>query len=114
MTRTFESDNKNDLVLTSQGNISIVDGIYAVLYNCKTAIQAQLGEMQYAVDKGMPTNATAWEDYNPIQVEAAARTIIKSVPEVVEVVSFSMSRIASTLRYTAVIRTTFGVGALNG
>lgn len=113
-TRTIETTAANDIALDVNGNVSIVTGLDAVIGNCKTAIQAQRGEMQYAVNTGMPTLATAWENYNPIQFEAAARTILKAVPDVIEVESFSTTRSGEALRYTAVIRTIYGRGSLNG
>lgn len=114
MTRTIETTANNDIALDVNGNVSIAVDLDAVIGNCKTAIQAQRGEMQYAVDSGMPTLDTAWANYLPLQFEAAARTILKAVPGVIEVESFSTSRDGATLRYTAGIRTTYGRGSLNG
>lgn len=114
MTRTFLHDPRNDLYLDSDGNIAIGTALAAVAANCKTAMQAQLGEMMFAADKGMPTLATAWDSYNPVQFEAAGRTILRSVPDVLEVVSFVVERATGVLRYTASIRTTFGETVVNG
>lgn len=114
MTQTLASDANNDLVLDRAGNVLIATGRDAVAYNCKTAIQAQRGEMMFAVDKGMPTAATAWDRYNPIQFEAAARTILRAVPGVVGVDSFTVSRAADRLVYTATIRTIYGGVTVNG
>lgn len=114
MTRTFLHDPRNDLYLDPDGNIAIGTAIAAVAANCKTAMQAQLGEMMFAADKGMPTLATAWDSYNPVQFEAAGRVILRSVPDVLEVVSFVVERITGVLRYTASIRTTFGETVVNG
>jgi hypothetical protein len=114
MTRTIETTATNDIALNAVGDISIVTGIEAVLGNCQTAIKAQRGEMQFAVNKGMPTLAVAWNDYNPVQFEAAARTILKSVEGVVSIPEFTVSRTAATLRYSAVIKTIYGAGQING
>lgn len=114
MTRTFLSTEQNDLFLDAKGDIAVGTGLEAVAANCKTAIQAQLGEMMFAADQGMPTLATAWDNYNPVQFEAAARTILRGVPDVVEVVSFVVERVAGVLRYTARIRTIFGETSVNG
>lgn len=114
MTRTLASDANNDLVLDRLGNVSIVEGLEAVAANCKTAIQAQRGEMIYAFDKGMPTMATAWDRYNPIQFEAAARVILRAVPGVLGVDNFTVNRVGERLVYTATIRTTFGGTVING
>jgi hypothetical protein len=114
MTRTLASDANNDIILDRLGNVSIVSGLAAVAANCKTAIQAQRGEMIYAANKGMPTLATAWNRYNPVQFEAAARTILRAVPDVLGVDNFVVSRVGERLVYTATIRTTFGGTVVNG
>lgn len=114
MTQTLASDANNDLVLDSAGNVRIATGIEAVAFNCKTAMQAQRGEMMFAVDKGMPMMATAWDRYNPVQFEAAARTVLKEVPEVLGVDSFTVARTDERLVYTATIRTTYGETVIDG
>lgn len=115
MTRTLaHSLETMDLVLDREGNIAIVSDLEAVAANCQTAVQAQRGEMMFEADKGMPTFATAWNDYNPVQFEAAARTIIQAVPGVLSVGSFAILRVGEALRYTAVIRTVYGETQVNG
>lgn len=114
MTRTLATDAQNDITFDRSGDVLIVTGVAAVAANCRTAIQAQRGEMIYALDKGMPTAETAWNDYNPIQFEAAARVILKAVPDVLGVDSVTLERDGPTLRYTAVIRTIYGETAING
>lgn len=114
MTQTLATGVNNDLVRHRDGNVSVLTGVAAVADLCKTAVQAQLGEMMYAADKGMPTFATAWNDYNPVQFEAAARVIIQNVVDVLGVESFTVSRQGEALRYTAVIRTVYGEAVVNG
>lgn len=115
MTRTLASHPEtHDLVRGRDGNLVVAEGIDAVGFNCKTAMQAQLGEMQFAADKGMPTLATAWNKFNPTQFEAAARVILLAVPGVLAVDAFAVFREGETLRYTAAVRTAYGEAALNG
>jgi hypothetical protein len=114
VTRTFATDSNNDLVLDRAGALTILVDIEAVAADCRTAIQAQLGEMMFAVDQGMPMFATAWNDYNPAQFEAAARVIMLGVPGVLSVDAFAVERVGESLRYTATIRTAYGEAALNG
>lgn len=114
MTRTFLSTHRNDLFLDRDGNVANGTGIDAVAANCRTAVQAQLGEMIFAMAEGMPTLATAWDNYNPVQFEAAARTILRGVPDVLEVQSFTVERAGEVLSYTARIRTAFGEALING
>lgn len=114
MTQTFATDPTNDIVLDRSGRLMMLNGADAVGANCKTAIQAQRGEMMFAADKGMPTFATAWNGYRPVQFEAAARAIIRAVPGVVSVDSFVARRVGEVLGYTAVIRTIYGGTTVNG
>lgn len=114
MTRTLETDADNDLVLDRSGSLSILTDLAAIAANCRTAVQAQLGEMMFAADKGMPTFATAWNAYNPAQFEAAARVILAGVPGVLSVDGFTVARVGEVLRYTATIRTVYGGTVING
>jgi hypothetical protein len=115
MTRTLASHPEtHDLVRGRDGNLAIATGAEAVAHNCKTAMQAQLGEMQYAMDRGMPTIATARTNYRPAQFEAAARAILASVAGVRAVTSFTVAREGEALRYTAAVQTVYGEIAVNG
>jgi hypothetical protein len=114
MTQTLASDANNDLILDRIGRVLMLNGADAVAANCRSAVQAQRGEMMFAADKGMPTFATAWNRYRPVQFEAAARAIIRAVPGVVSVVSFTARRQGEILGYTAVIQTIYGEAVVNG
>ena len=114
MTQTFGSTQSNDFYLDRRGNITVLSGVQAVGDLCRTAVQAQRGEMQYAADQGMPTFATAWNRYNPVQFEAAARAILRRIPDVLGVVSFAVERRGDVLGYTAVIQTVYGETTING
>lgn len=105
---------RNDLYLDAVGNLAMDDGAQAVAACCRSAIQAQRGEMQFALTDGMPTTETAWDRYSPAQFEAAARAIIRGVPDVLEVVAFTIERAGEALRYTATIRTVYGETVING
>lgn len=112
--RSFRINDKNDLVLDSLGNLAVVDGLAAIQQNCVTVMQAQLGEMVYAIDKGIPTLQTIWDRYDPGQFEAAARAAIRSVEGVVGVEEFAAEQVGDVLTYTAKIQTTFGRVAVTG
>ena len=114
MTRTIAIfPNTNDVYRNISGDLKIVMRLEAVAYLCKTAMQAQRGEMVLAADQGMPTFETAWDTYNPAQFEAAARTVLTAIPDVLAVETFSVERQGEVLRYTATIRTVYGETVLN-
>lgn len=79
---------------------------------CKSRIEAQRGEMRYAADRGMPTFATAFNQFNPKQFEAAARSIILATPNVTGIESFTMYQDGNELNYAAVIQTIYGTATV--
>ena len=86
----------------------------AVLQNCDTAMRAQLGEMIYAMDKGVPYRQLLWDSYDPISWGAAAQATILAVDGVSAIVSFIMSKTGNVFSYSAIIETTYGQGQING
>lgn len=109
---SISCDDKQDIYLGSDGNLSISADLAAVIQNCRTAMQAQLGEMIYRATSGMPTKATAFDGLNAPQFEAAARGIIKGVEGVTGVESFSVNKVSDTVVYTADISTIYGKAAV--
>lgn len=107
--RSFGATNKNDLYLGRDGNMGIVVDKDAIRQNCETAIKAQLGEMIYAADEGMPIMQTVWDRFDPAQFEAAARTTLQTVEGVTAVDSFNVELVGDTVQYQALIHTIFGV-----
>lgn len=114
MTFTFAINENGDTYLDGNGNIATLTGAEAVGQNCVTAMRAQRGEMQYAMQDGMPTAATAFDTYNPIAFEAAARAVIKKVQGVISITSFTVKRVENTLNYAATIQTIFGQTTIQG
>lgn len=118
--KSLALDEKHDLALAGTGNIGIATGINAVKQNCETAMRAQVSEMIYAMQDGVPTMETVWDNFNPVQFEASARRTLSGVEGVVRVEAFYMRLDGDTLYYEAVIRTiygptsTFGQGIING
>ena len=99
----------NDLFLDARGNLAFVTGAQAIAQDTRTAMSAMLGEMQYAIESGMPMRSTAFDRYNPAQFEAAARAVILAVPGVVSIDEFRATMNGNTLDYTAQISTIEGV-----
>lgn len=115
MTRTLAVDTNNDIFVGGDGNLSIAVGIDAVMFACQQAVQTMLGEMVFAVDEGMPNFDAVWNGSpNVIQFEAYLRRTILAVPDVTNVDSVTIDATGEALVYAAVIRTIYGVGAING
>lgn len=105
----------NDIYLDSDGNISLSFDLQAVLQACAQAAQTILGEMVFNVNQGIPYFQTLWIGVpNTQQFNAALRVAFLSVTGVIEVVSLITSQDGNTFSYTAVIRTIYGSGGING
>ena len=113
MTRTLASNRDNDLVVDATGNLSILTGLSAVAADCRSAMQAQRGEMILAQDRGIPTLATVWDRFIPAAFEAAGRRALLRVPDVLSVESLTVARDGEVVRYTAAIRTVYGSTTVN-
>jgi len=113
MTQMIATNANNDII-TLNGNIQFLAGIYAVLQNCKSAMLAQRGEMMYSTQTGMPWNETVFDNYNERQFEAAARDVLLSVSGVESVLSFNTQAHDGTLSYASTIQTIYGTGTING
>ncbi len=113
--RVFATDDNNDLYIAVTGNLAIANDLEAVKQACEHAVQAQLGEMMFSVDQGVPTFETVWVGSpNLPQFEAALRLTLLAVPNVVEVPELVATRLRDTVLYTARIITKFGETYLNG
>ncbi|TQI80004.1 hypothetical protein FHU10_5145 [Serratia fonticola] len=114
MTISISINDEHDIFLDDAGNLSLATDLQACLQDCKTAVLAQRGEMIYAMDEGLPTREIIWDSYRPAQFEAAARNAIMSMPGVLQVTQFSMTRQGDTFGYNATIETQWGKGTING
>jgi len=110
----------NDLYLDSRGNISISRDQQALLEQCAEATKTLLGEMVLNTDQGIPYASTLWLGVPNIQqFNAAITNALLSVQGVLEVVSLITSQggvnvTADTYSFTAIVRTIYGTGVVNG
>lgn len=102
-----ENENRDPFIDPETGDMAIVTGAAAVGQLSKSRMEAQRNEMKYAKDQGMPMFQTAFNQFNPSQFEAAARTIILGTTDVTGIQSFSMSSVDGVLSYTAVMTTVY-------
>jgi hypothetical protein len=115
MTQTFATDSNNDLYLGNDGNIVIDNNLLAVRDICANAAKAQLGEMVLAVDQGIPNFQSVWSgNPNIAQFEAALRTTLSNIENVVRIIELDTQINSDILSYHAVILTTYGQIIING
>ncbi len=106
--KSLATNPRNDIYIGTNGKLALVLGIEAIKQNAQHAMQAQLGEMVFALDRGMPTMETVWHHTNLVQFEAAARQTLRAVEGVIDIPLFEVAIVDDTLRYRATIQTIFG------
>lgn len=115
MTKTFSTNETNDLYITKDGNLAIAVGLDAVKQACQTAVKAQLHEMPYEYTSGMPDFTTVWVGSpNFGQYRAVLTVTLQKVSGVSSVDGVLIAQDGDTLRYQATITTQYGVTTLNG
>jgi len=115
MTLSIGLNDNNDIFIGSDGNLSMASGLDAVLQDCATATKAQLGEMIYAVNSGIPNFQVTWTGEPSIpQFETAIKNTLKSVSGVTGIASMVTQKIGNTLNYRVEITTIYGTGNFNG
>lgn len=113
--RTIAVDENNDLYIGADGSLAMAADLDAVMQAAQQAAQTQLGEMQYAVDQGLPNFATVWNGAaNLSQFEAYLRRTLLAVDHVTGIQDLTVSVANNALSYEATILTDYGPGALNG
>lgn len=114
MTVTFLTDGNNDLQMNT-GTLRIVSGLEAVLLICRHCALAILGEMIFAKQNGMPYFETVWNG-SPATApfEAAFRARIAQIDGVESIEELVTEQVGDRMQYSALIRTIYGTGTLNG
>ena len=113
MARTFQANANNDLFIGTDGNLSIVTGINAVLQGCQEAVETLRGELVFFPTEGVDYENTVWDGGpNIVEFDRQAQAEILKVNGVVRVIDFESSISGDTLTYTAQILTSFGTGTV--
>lgn len=108
MTKSLAMNTSYDLYRDNSGNLAMVSGADATSQNSISAMSAQLGEMIYALNRGVPTRQTVWDRFDPAQFEAAARMVLLRVEGVIGVLAFNVAQVESVVRYRATLNTIYG------
>ncbi len=115
MTLTIATNSSNDIYLDAQGNMAMARDLNAVANACRNAALAQLGEMIFAINDGLPNFQVIWKGTPnfPLFIAYLRRTLA-AVPGVNRVESVLVSQNNDIMSYTAVIITDFGTRQING
>ena len=109
----------NDLYLDAFGNIALSYDVQAIVEECSQATKTLLGEMVLNTDVGIPYADTLWIGVpNSQQFVSAITNALLSINGVLEVVSLVTSQggavSQNSFTFTAIIRTIYGTGVVNG
>ena len=113
--QVIAKNKRNDIYIDTTGNLALSSGLQACLEACETKVSTLLGEQILFTNQGIPNFQLIWNGSpNFAQAEVAIRNAILSVPNVLDVVEFEAFAQNNEFRYNATIKTTFGLGVLNG
>lgn len=113
MTITIGVNENNDIFVNSDGNLDMQIDLPATLQACAQISKAQLGEIIYSAQQGIPNFETVWNGVpNMAQWEAALRNAILSIEGVVNILNLTTSLANNVLSYTAEILTIYGTGTI--
>jgi hypothetical protein len=113
MVQTFATSAANDLFIDASGNLSMLSGLAAVAAACATATRAQLGEMVFATDTGIPNFQALWigsPEYN--LWKAVVLSTLQGVAGVTAVTALDLTVTGSTVSYVAQITTPYATTPL--
>ena len=104
----------NDIYLDTLGNLVMVQGLPACMQGAQQAAQAQRGEMQYHLDRGVPNKQVIWSGHaSAAQLRAAIRQELLLATDVVGVPALNVQLQGEAAVYEAQIKTIYGPGAIN-
>ncbi len=110
--KNLAANQYNDIYIGTNGMLAVTQGIDAIKQSAQHAMQAQLGEMVLALDRGMPLKEIVWHNTNLVQFESYARQTLRAVEGVIDIPTFEVDIVNDTLRYHATIQTVFGTTKL--
>lgn len=107
-----ENEN-NDLFVGDANQLVLRVDLPAILQACESAVEAQRGEMQYDITRGIPTDATLWSGVaNQKLFRFYCIQAIRAIPGVLSVLRFDSDIFNNILQYEAEIATEFGTGII--
>lgn len=105
----------NDIFLDALGNLSMVADLTCAMQAAQQAVQAQRGEMQYHLNRGVPSLRVVWSGHpSAAQLRAAIRQEILLTQDVTGVPSINVQLQGEDAVYTAQITTVYAPGITTG
>jgi hypothetical protein len=96
-----------DIYVDTSGNLAVGTGQTALLQICQAYLEAQLREMVFQFNQGIPTFDDIFQGNNISAYVAAGRQRLMSIPSVVSVKSFTAKYVGNQFQYMAQILTIY-------
>lgn len=109
--------SENDLQVDAFGNLLMTNDLIALLNVIRCAVQTNMGELQYNVNKGVPHLQTIFSNPSLEQVwKSYLQSTIEAIDGVISVqfIETEFDHQKSILTYTTSIITIYGTGEING
>lgn len=111
--RTIHTGLNNDVYIAPSGQMAIATELTALMDVCEKTVQTMLGELILQGDTGIPNFQLIWNGApNIAQAEAALRESLIGVDGVIDVPELSAFVENNVFRYSAIIQTIYGIGAI--
>jgi hypothetical protein len=104
---TILLNTARDIYIDTSGNLAVGTGQPALLQICQAYLEAQLREMVFQYNQGMPTFDDVFQGNNLSAYIAAGRQRLMSIPSVLSVPSFTAKYVGNQMQYTAQILTVY-------
>jgi hypothetical protein len=104
---TILLNTARDIYVDTSGNLAVGTGQPALLQICQAYLEAQLREMVFQYNQGMPTFDDVFQGNNLSAYIAAGRQRLMSIPSVLSVPSFTAKYVDNQMQYTAQILTVY-------
>lgn len=115
MTTQIAVNSDNDIYIDSVGDLVITGGLEACMQGAQQAAQAQRGEMQYHLNRGVPNMRVVWSGHpSAAQLRAAIRAEILLATDVTGVPALNVALRGEAAEYAAQVTSNFGTGTING
>ena len=113
--RLFAESSTNDFVIGSDQQLLVLDGLEAVAQKTRSAVEAQKGEMIFAVERGIDYDKALWSGTPDLQQwQFYFNREVLAIEEVDSITSLDATVENNTLNYTALIQSTEGEVEVSG
>jgi len=115
MTKILAENANKDLFKGANNQLGILTDLDATIQACESIIETQRGELQYDINRGIPTDETLWSGVsNQQRFQFYCKEALLAIENVIGIKQFASEIVGNALVYEAIILTIFGEVTING